>query len=201
MAADNMSLGQFNLEGIPPAPRGMPQIEVTFDIDANGILNVSASDKATGSKQAITITASTNLNENDVDRMVREAKQHEAEDRRRKELVEARNNADALIYQTEKALRDMGDQIPANDRATIERTIEELKTAKNGDDTARIRQLTEQLQQASYAIGQQAAAQQQPGYGPGGGPQPGQGQPGQGRAGRGPAGGPEDIVDGDFSEA
>jgi molecular chaperone DnaK len=201
MAADNMSLGQFNLEGIPPAPRGVPQIEVTFDIDANGILNVSASDKATGSKQAITITASTNLSENDVDRMVREAKQHEAEDRRRKELVEARNNADALIYQTEKALRDMGDQIPANDRATIERTIEELKTAKNGDDTARIRQLTEQLQQASYAIGQQAAAQQQPGYGPGGGPQPGQGQPGQGRAGRGPAGGPEDIVDGDFSEA
>jgi molecular chaperone DnaK len=179
----------------------MPQIEVTFDIDANGILNVSASDKATGSKQAITITASTNLNENDVERMVREAKQHEAEDRRRKELIEARNNADALIYQTEKALRDLGEKIPANDRATIERTIEELNTAKNGDDTARIRQLTEQLQQASYAIGQQAYAQEAAGQQTAGGPQPGQGQPGYGQPGQGPGGGPEDIIDGDFSEA
>jgi molecular chaperone DnaK len=202
MAADNISLGQFNLEGIPPAPRGMPQIEVTFDIDANGILNVSASDKATGSKQAITITASTNLSENDVDRMVREAKQHEAEDRHRRELVEARNNADALVYQTEKALRDLGDKVPANDRATIEGTIQELNTAKKGNDTARIRQLTEQLQQASYAIGQQAyaaqqagaqqaAGQQQPGYGPGAG------QPGS-RSGGGS--GADDVVDGDFSE-
>jgi molecular chaperone DnaK len=157
---------------------------------------VSASDKATGSKQAITITASTNLSENDVDRMVREAKQHEAEDRRRKELVEARNNADALIYQTEKALRDLGDKVPANDRATIEGTISELNTAKNGDDTARIRQLTEQLQQASYAIGQQAYAAQQAEAA--GGPQPGQGQPGYGPGG---GSGPEDVIDGDFSEA
>ena len=202
MAADNISLGQFNLEGIPPAPRGMPQVEVTFDIDANGILNVSASDKATGSKQAITITASTNLNENDVDRMVREAKQHEAEDRRRKELVEARNNADALIYQTEKALRDLGDKVPANDRATIERTIEELNAAKKGDDTARIRQLTEQLQQASYAIGQQAYAAQQAGTQQAGAQQPGYGQPGYGPGGGGSgSGSPEDIIDGDFSEA
>jgi molecular chaperone DnaK len=196
MAADNISLGQFNLEGIPPAPRGIPQIEVTFDIDANGILNVSASDKATGSKQAITITASTNLGESDVERMVREAKQHEAEDRRRKELVEARNNADALIYQTEKALRELGDKVPANDRATIERTIEDLKTAKNGDDTARIRQLTEQLQQASYAIGQQAYAAQQAA----GQQQAASGQgPGQGPGGSGGSAGP-DVVDGDFSE-
>ncbi len=202
MAADNISLGRFNLEGIPPAPRGMPQIEVTFDIDANGILNVNARDKATGGVQAITITASTNLGKGDVERMVREAKQHEVEDRRRKELIEARNNADALIYQTEKSLRELGEKIPANDRATIERTIEDLKTAKEGDDTARIRQLTEQLQQASYAIGQQmyaqqAAQQQQAGTQQAGGQQ--QGGYSSGGYGDGPTG-PEDVIEGDFSE-
>jgi len=201
LAADNISLGQFNLEGIPPAPRGMPQIEVTFDIDANGILNVSANDKATGSVQAITITASTNLDQGDVDRMVRDAKQHEVEDRRRKELVEARNNADAMIYQIEKSLRELGTQVPASDQATIERTIDDLKRAKESDDTARIRELTEQLQQASYAIGQQVYAQQAAGQQQAGGPGAG-----------GPAGGPwtggapgrngntDDVIDGDFSE-
>jgi molecular chaperone DnaK len=161
MAADNMVLGRFNLEGIPPAPRGMPQIEVTFDIDANGILNVTAQDKATGKEQKIAITASTNLSQTEVEDKVREAKQHEAEDRRRRELIEARNTADQLIYQTEKTLRELGDQVPAGDRSTIEQTIEDLKLAKEGDDTARIRQLIEQLQQASYAIGQQMYAQQQ----------------------------------------
>jgi molecular chaperone DnaK len=165
MAADNMTLGRFNLEGIPPAPRGMPQIEVSFDIDANGILNVTAQDKATGKQQKIAITASTNLTKSDVEKMVGQAKQHEAEDRRRKELIEARNAADMLIYQTEKTLRDLGDRIPAADRSTIDGTIEELKQAQNGDDTARIRQLIERLQQASYAIGQQMYAQQQGGNG------------------------------------
>ncbi len=123
MAADNMTLGRFNLEGIPPAPRGMPQVEVAFDIDANGILNVTAQDKATGKQQKIAITASTNLSKSDVERMVGQAKQHEAEDRRRKELIEARNAADMLIYQTEKTLRDLGDRIPAADRSTIDQTI------------------------------------------------------------------------------
>jgi molecular chaperone DnaK len=160
MAADNMTLGRFNLEGIPPAPRGLPQIEVTFDIDANGILNVTAQDKATGKEQKIAITASTNLSHAEVEEKVREAKRHEAEDRQRKELIEARNTADQLIYQTEKVLRDLGDQVPASDRSTIEKTIEDLKRAKQGDDTAQIRRLTEQLQQASYAIGQQMYAQQ-----------------------------------------
>jgi molecular chaperone DnaK len=160
MAADNMTLGRFNLEGIPPAPRGMPQIEVTFDIDANGILNVTAQDKATGKEQRITITASTNLTKSEVEEKVREAKRHEAEDRQRKELIDARNTADQMIYQTEKTLRELGDKIPAGDRTTIERTIEDLKRAKDGDDTTRIRQLIEQLQQASYAIGQQMYAQQ-----------------------------------------
>jgi molecular chaperone DnaK len=185
MAADNISLGRFNLEGIPPAPRGMPQIEVTFDIDANGILSVGARDQATGIEQTIAITASTNLDQADVDRLVRQAKQHEAEDRRRQELVEARNTADATVYQVEKALRDVGDKIPASDRTTVERTIEDLKSAKGGEDAGRIRQLTEQLQQASYAIGQQAYAAQ--GQQPGAEPQA--------------DGGPEDIIDGDFTEA
>jgi len=156
MAADNMSLGQFNLEGIPPAPRGVPQIEVTFDIDANGILNVSAQDKATGKEQEITITATTTLSEDEVENLVREARQHEAEDRKRKELVEARNTADTLIYQMEKTLRELGDQVSASDRGRIEEVIADLKQAKEGDDAARIKQLIEQLQQASYAIGQQA---------------------------------------------
>jgi len=187
MAADNMSLGKFNLEGIPPAPRGIPQIEVTFDIDANGILNVSAQDKATGKQQKITITASTNLSKEDVERMVQEAKRHEAEDRRRKELVEARNNADAAIYQTEKALRELGDRVPAADRGRIEGLIGDLKNALKTEDTARIRQLTEQLLQASYALGQQMYAGQQPGGGPTGGPS------------GGPGG--EDVVDGEFREA
>jgi molecular chaperone DnaK len=160
MAADNMTLGRFNLEGIPPAPRGMPQIEVTFDIDANGILNVTAQDKATGKEQRIAITASTNLSKSEVEEKVKEAKRHEAEDRQRRELIDARNTADQLIYQTEKTLRELGDKIPAGDRTTIERTVEDLKRAKDSDDTARIRQLIEQLQQASYAIGQQMYAQQ-----------------------------------------
>jgi len=195
MAADNMSLGQFNLEGIPPAPRGVPQVEVTFDIDANGILNVSAKDKATGKEQAIAITASTNLDEHDVERMVREARQHETEDRRRRELVDARNSADAAIYQVEKALRELDGKVSASDRSTIERTIEDLKVAKEGNDASRIRQLVEQLQQASYAMSQQLYAQQAGAQGTGG-PQPGGGQyPPGGNDG------PDDVIDGDFSEA
>ena len=194
MAADNMSLGQFNLEGIPPAPRGVPQVEVTFDIDANGILNVSAKDKATGKEQAIAITASTNLDEHDVERMVREARQHETEDRRRRELVDARNSADAAIYQVEKALRELDGKVSASDRSTIERTIEDLKVAKEGNDASRIRQLVEQLQQASYAMSQQLYAQQAGAQGTGG-PQPGGGQYPPGGSD-----GPDDVIDADFSE-
>jgi molecular chaperone DnaK len=191
MAADNMTLGRFNLEGIPPAPRGMPQIEVTFDIDANGILNVTAKDKATGKEQKIAITASTNLSKDEVERKVQDAKRYEAEDRRRRELIDARNTADQTIYQTEKALRELGDKVPASDRSAIERTIEDLKRAKEGDDAARIRQLTEQLQQASYAIGQQMYAQQ---GAPGGGNGSGQAPHGQG------AGEEEEFFEGEFRE-
>ncbi len=172
MAADNATLGRFNLEGIPPAPRGLPQVEVTFDIDANGILNVAAQDKATGKEQTITITASTNLSQSEVEEKVHEAKRHEAEDRQRKELIEARNTADQLIYQTEKTMRELGDQVPEANRSTIERTVEELRQAKDSDDMARIKQLTEQLQQASYAIGQQMYAQQETASGNGTGQPP-----------------------------
>jgi molecular chaperone DnaK len=159
MAADNMSLGRFRLEGIPPAPRGTPQVEVTFDIDANGILNVTAKDKATGKEQKVTITASTNLSKEEIDRKVREAREHEAEDRKRRELVETRNTADSLAYQTEKALSDLGDKVPSSERQNIERKIGDLREAIKGEDDSRIRRLTEELQNAFHALSQQMYAQ------------------------------------------
>ncbi|MFB0546005.1 MAG: molecular chaperone DnaK, partial [Anaerolineae bacterium] len=139
MAADNMTLGRFRLEGIPPAPRGIPQIEVAFDIDANGILNVSAQDKATGREQKITITASTNLSKEDVDRMVEQARRHASEDQRRREVVEARNQADNLAYSMEKTLREMGDKVSATDRQAIKGKIAELRRVMDSDDVSRIR--------------------------------------------------------------
>jgi molecular chaperone DnaK len=189
MAAGNMTLGRFRLEGIPPAPRGIPQIEVSFDIDANGILNVLARDKATGKEQKVTITASTNLDEKDVDRMVDEAKEHEAEDRKRRELADARNAGDSIAYQAEKALRELGDKVPSSDRDKIEKAIANLQEAIQGDDINKIKRLTEEVQQASYALGQQMYAQQE-------GPQAA-GEPGD-------EGGPEeegDVVEGEFREA
>jgi molecular chaperone DnaK len=193
MASDNMSLGRFNLEGIPPAPRGVPQIEVTFDIDADGILNVSAQDKATGKEQNVTIEATTNLSEDDVEEMVREAKRHASQDRQRKELIEARNKADQLIYQMEKSLRDLGDQVSASDRNRIESIMEDLKQAKDGDDKNRIESLIEQLQQASQAIGQAMYAQQQAA---------GQAGPTAGRNGgdEGAGAADEEVVEGEFHE-
>jgi molecular chaperone DnaK len=199
MAADNVTLGKFNLEGIPPAPRGVPQIDVTFDIDANGILNVSARDKATNQEQQITITATTNLTESEVEDLVKEAKRHEAEDRRLKELVEARNSADQIVYQMEKMLRDLGDQISGSDRNRVEQLMEDLKQAKQGDDASRIRSLIEQLQQASQAIGQQmyaqqAAAQQAAGQ------QAGGQQAGPGEGSHAGTRDEDDVVEGDFRE-
>jgi molecular chaperone DnaK len=159
MAADNITLGRFRLEGIPPAPRGMPQIEVTFDIDANGILSVTAQDKATGREQKIAITASTNLSKGDVERLVGEARQHEAEDRRRRELADARNQADSLAYQMEKTLREFGGKVSDSDRRAIEGKIEEVRQAIKTDDVARIRRIMEELKQASYAMSQQMYGQ------------------------------------------
>jgi len=161
MAADNMSLGRFRLEGIPPAPRGVPQIEVTFDIDANGILNVTARDKATGREQKVTITASTNLSKAEIERMVQEARQHEAADRKLRELVEARNTADNLAYQTEKTLKELSGKVPENERQNIQSKIEALREAMKGDDMERIKRLSEDLQNAFHALSQQLYAQQQ----------------------------------------
>ncbi len=154
MAEDNMLLGQFRLDGIPPAARGIPQIEVTFDIDSNGILNVSAKDRATAREQKITITASTNLNDSEVKRMVEESRKHSAEDQRRKELVEAKNIADQATYQIEKTLRELGDKVSASDRQAIESKVAEVKKAAEGDDSHKIRRAIEELQQASMALGQ-----------------------------------------------
>jgi molecular chaperone DnaK len=159
MATDNMTLGRFRLEGIPPAPRGVPQVEVTFDIDANGILNVTAKDRASGKQQKVTITASTNLDKGDVERMVQEAKSHEADDKHRRELADARNAGDTLAYQAEKTLRELGDKVPASDRSQIESKIADLRQALQGDDLAEIKRLTEAVQQASYALSQQLYAQ------------------------------------------
>jgi molecular chaperone DnaK len=170
MAADNMLLGEFRLEGIPPAPRGTPQVEVTFDIDANGILNVSAKDRATGKEQKITITASTNLNKQDIDRMVQEAQRNAAEDRRRRELAVARNNADTLAYQAEKALQDLGDKLPYEERTRIEQQAKELREAMKGDDVSRMQQLSETLEQMVHSLGQQAYATEREGPGGPGGP-------------------------------
>ncbi|OAN42147.1 molecular chaperone DnaK [Chloroflexus islandicus] len=156
MAADNITLGRFRLEGIPPAPRGVPQIEVTFDIDANGILNVSARDKATGKEQRITITASTNLSKDEVERMVREAQLHAAEDKARRELVELKNQADSLAYQTEKSLNELGDKIDSIERSRIEGLIKDLREAIAKEDRNRIQQLSNELQQAMFKISQAA---------------------------------------------
>ncbi len=196
MASDNNSLGRFRLEGIPAAPRGIPQIEVTFDIDANGILSVNAKDKATGKEQSVTITASTNLDKDDVERMVEEAKSNEAEDQKRKEIADVRNSADSLAYQAEKTLNELGDKVPADDRESIEGKVKDLREALEGDDLDRIKQLTEEVQQASYALSQQLYAQE----GEGDEPQP---QPDAEAEGETPPSGEEegDVVEGEFREA
>jgi molecular chaperone DnaK len=153
MAADNKSLGKFILDGIPPAPRGVPQIEVTFDVDANGILKVSAKDKATGRSQHITITASSGLSEDEVEKMRKDAEAHAEEDRKRKDLIEARNNADNTVYAAEKALREFGDKVPAEVRSDIEANVAEVKSAAEGEDVERIKSVTEALGQAIQKIG------------------------------------------------
>lgn len=187
MAGDNMSLGRFRLDGIPPAPRGIPQVEVTFDIDANGILNVTAKDKATGKEQKVTITASTNLNKNDIERMVQEAKQNESADKKRRESIQVKNDADNLAYQIEKSLKELGDKVPADEKTSIESKVSELKQAAQGDDIDKIKKLTEELQNTFHALSQQMYAQ-------------GQGQP-QAQPEGGPAQPQDgDVIDGEVKE-
>ncbi len=197
MASDNKSLGKFTLDGIPPAPRGLPQIEVTFDIDANGIIKVTALDKATQQSRHITITASSGLNEAEVERMRREAEVHADEDKKRKELIEARNVADNAIYTAEKNLRDFGDKVPADTKSKVEAEVANVKKTLEGDDAAAIKSATEKLFEAVQQIG--ASVYQQ--GGPQAGPAADGGQePGPDEGGKKP-GGDEDVVDGEFRNA
>ena len=199
MANGNKTLGRFELVGIPPAPRGMPQVEVTFDIDANGIVNVSAKDLGTGKEQSIKITASSGLNKDEINKLIRDAELHAEEDKKKKELVEARNAADTLIYSTEKSMKDLGDKVDGATRSQVEASITPLKKAMEGDDMEQIKRLTDQLMQASHKIAEamyQKASQS--------------GDPSDGSAGG--AGGPgseghsstksadDDVVDADFEE-
>jgi molecular chaperone DnaK len=194
MAADNKLLGNFILDGIPPAPRGMPQIEVTFDIDADGILKVSAQDKATGRSQHITITASSGLSKDEVERMTKDAEAHSAEDKRRKEEVETRNAADAAAFTAEKALREGGDKVPAEVKKTVEDKVAAVKKTLEGQDMEAIKRATDELYQVIQQIGAAMYGQQQ-GPGAGAGPSNGpEGKPGDGKGG-------EDVVEGEFKEA
>jgi molecular chaperone DnaK len=192
MAPDNKTLGKFNLDGIPPARRGMPQIEVTFDIDADGILHVSAKDQATGREQKITITASSGLNKDEVDKMVKEAQKFADEDRKRKEEVEIRNNADSALYQSEKMLRDLGDKVPADVKTEVEAKITALKNVKDSRDPQEVKRKTDELAQTLQKIGERMYQQ----TGGAGTPPPPGGEPGGQQ--QGPKG--SDTVDGEFRE-
>jgi molecular chaperone DnaK len=188
MAADNKSLGRFILDGIPPAPRGIPQIEVTFDIDADGILHVSAQDKATGRAQSITITASSGLSKDEVEQMVKQAERFRQEDVKRKEEVELRNNADSLVYQAEKLLRDQGDKIPADVKSDVEAKVATCRSALEGQGLDPIQAAVQDLSAALQKVG--ASMYEQPGS-----PPPGEEDSGP------PPGDEGDVVDGEFSEA
>jgi molecular chaperone DnaK len=188
MAHDNKSLGRFILDGIPPAPRGIPQIEVSFDIDANGILNVSARDKATNRQQAMQIIPSSGLAKDEIDRMMRDAESHAAEDTRRKQEVEARNVADSTVYGAEKFLRDNGDKMPESNRAAVQSQIDAVKSALEGGDANGMRSAAERLEQALQAAGAAMYQQQDGPSGPNGGPS------GEGRS-------DEDVVEGEYSDA
>jgi molecular chaperone DnaK len=194
MAADNKMLGQFDLVGLPPAPRGVPQVEVTFDIDANGIVNVHAKDKGTGKEQQIRIQASGGLSDNDIEKMVKDAEAHAEEDKKRKAQVEAKNHAEALVHSTEKSLAEHGAKVGEPERRAIEDALASLKEALKGDNAEEIKAKTNALAQASMKLGEAmyADAQKNAGAGP-----DGPGAPG----GAGPSGAPkDDVVDAEFTE-
>jgi molecular chaperone DnaK len=188
MAADNKTLGNFELTGLPPAPRGLPQIEVTFDIDANGIVPVSAKDLGTGKEQAIRITASSGLSKEEIDKMVRDAESHASEDKQKRELIEARNQADSLAYSTEKSLKEFGDKIDAAEKQRIEDAVATLKKALEGSDAGAIKKAGEELSQASHKLAEAVYAKAQPGS-----DQPGEEPKAEGAKG-------EKVVDADFEE-
>ncbi len=192
MAVDNKSLGKFVLDGIPPAPRGIPQVEVTFDIDANGILNVTAMDKATGKSQKITITASSGLTDQEVERMRRDAETHAEEDKNRKELIEARNYADNTAYTSEKTLRDLGDKVSADDKSKIEEKVKSVREISQRDNATEIRSAADELGQLIQQVGASLYQQQNPAGG-----EPGQTEPSPDQSGGTPGG--EEVVDGEFT--
>lgn len=199
MAADNMTLARFDLTGIPPAPRGVPQIEVAFNIDANGIVNVSAKDLGTGKEQSIQITASSGLSDADIEKLVKEAEAHAADDKKKQDLISARNQADGLIYGTEKFIKDLGDKLDAALKSDIEGKIASLKTLMEGEDVEAIKKATEELAQASHKLAEQLYSQaqgQQPGADAAGaaGAQPGAGAAGGKKA-------DDDVIDADFTES
>ena len=195
MAQYNKSLGRFHLDGIAPARRGVPQIEVTFDIDANGIVNVSAKDLGTGKEQHITITSSTNMSKDDIDKAVREAEQFAAEDKKQREAADTRNQADQMVFQTEKALEEMGGKMDAGDRSNIESALGKLKETLKGSDTEAIKNATEELQKAFYAVSEKLYQQQGGQAGPG--PDMGGANFGGGQAGG--SNGGDDVVDADYT--
>ncbi|MGL4618539.1 molecular chaperone DnaK [Chroococcidiopsis sp.] len=195
MSNDNKSLGTFRLDGIPPAPRGVPQIEVTFDIDANGILNVTAKDKGSGKEQSISITGASTLDKNEVERMVTEAERNASTDKDRREKVDRKNQADSLSYQAEKQLKDLGDKVPASDRTKVEGLIKDLREAVNKEDDEAIQRVMPELQQTLYAIG--TNLYQQAGGAAPGGADPGAG--GDGSSTSAPSG--DDVIDADFTES
>jgi molecular chaperone DnaK len=197
MSNDNKSLGTFRLDGIPPAPRGVPQIEVTFDIDANGILNVTAKDKGTGKEQSISITGASTLPNDEVDRMVKEAEANAATDKERREKIDRKNQADSLTYQAEKQLQELGDKVPAADKTKVEGLIKDLRDAVQKEDDERIKTLTTELQQALYTIGTNIYQQQGGDGGPTGGP----GAGGDAGSSGGTTGGGDDVIDAEFSES
>ncbi|MEH1938771.1 MAG: molecular chaperone DnaK [Nostoc sp.] len=192
---DNKSLGTFRLDGIPPAPRGVPQIEVVFDIDANGILNVTAKDKGTGKEQSISITGASTLDKNDVDRMVREAEQNASSDKERREKIERKNQADSLAYQAEKQLQELGDKVPAADKTKVEGLVKELREAVAKEDDEQIKKLTPELQQALFAVGSNIYQQAGGGATPGAEPQDG------GGGSTSSSGSGDDVIDADFTES
>lgn len=202
MAGDNKSLGRFDLEGIPPAPRGVPQIEVTFDIDANGIVNVSAKDTGTGKEQSIRIQPSSGLSEDEINTMVKDAEEHSAEDEKKKKLIEARNQADTLIYSTEKSMRDLGDKLDSETKTEIENKISELKKVMEGEDEEAIKKATDELSQASHKLAEKLYQQQS--QAGGAGAAGGSGQAGAGGTGSDQAQGggqsDEDVVDAEYTE-
>jgi molecular chaperone DnaK len=194
MAADNRTLGRFELVGIPPAPRGVPQIEVTFDIDANGIVHVNAKDMGTGKEQSIKITASSGLSEAEIEKLVKDAEMHAEEDKKRKELIEARNHADALVYSVEKNIKEFGDKVEASEKENIEQAIARVKKAIEGDDIDEIRKSQDELTNVSHKLAEAMYAKTA------GGPGPGPGAAGAAGADASGTGKDDDVVDADFEE-